>query len=147
MARESQIGSGVDDVLKALGDRLAAFLSRDGHAHSASPPTNQEFLKRCLRRGDVMLVEGTSIISTAIKYLTQSTWSHAALCIDEHLGDENHPEGGCMFVEADLQAGVRRVRTRSLLRVPLPHMQARRLVRKRGRSSHRLRDWTCRTRL
>jgi hypothetical protein len=109
VARASQIGSGVDDVLKAIGDRLAAFLSRDGHAHSASPPTNQEFLKRCLRRGDVMLVEGTSIISTAIKYLTQSTWSHAALCIDEHRGDENHPEGGCVFVEADLQAGVRRV--------------------------------------
>src|SRR5580692_7401611 len=97
MGGSHRIERGDADMLKALGDRLAAFLSRDGHAHSASPPTNQEFLKRCLRRGDVMLVEGTSIISTAIKYLTQSTWSHAALCIDEHLGDENHSDGGCMF--------------------------------------------------
>ena len=113
VAREREIGSGVDEMLKALGDRLAAFLSRDGHAHSASPPTNQEFLKRCLRRGDVMLVEGTSLISTAIKYLTQSTWSHAALCIGEQVGGKDHPEGGCMFVEADLQAGVRRVDLRA----------------------------------
>lgn len=100
-------------MLKALGDRLAAFLSRDGHAHSASAPTNQEFLKRCLRRGDVMLIEGTSIIAAAIKYLTQSTWSHAALCIGEQVRDEDHPEGGCVFVEADLQAGVRRVDLRT----------------------------------
>jgi len=60
-----------------------------------------------------MLIEGTSIIAAAIKYLTQSTWSHAALCIGEQVRDEDHPEGGCVFVEADLQAGVRRVDLRN----------------------------------
>ncbi len=39
-----------------------------------------------LRKGDVLLVEGTSRFSSAIKYLTQSTWSHAALYIGDHLG-------------------------------------------------------------
>ena len=34
-----------------------------------------------LRKGDVLLVEGSNRISTAVKYLTQSTWSHAALCV------------------------------------------------------------------
>jgi hypothetical protein len=60
-----------------------------------------------------MLIEGTSIIAAAIKYLTQSTWSHAALCIGEQVRDEDHLEGGCVFVEADLQAGVRRVDLRT----------------------------------
>ena len=48
---------------------------------------------------DVVLVEGASRVSTAIKYLTQSTWSHA--CI--YLGDG---EGEGELLEADLQHGV-----------------------------------------
>ena len=35
-------------------------------------------LESCLQPGDVLLVEGNQRISSAIKYLTQSTWSHAA---------------------------------------------------------------------
>lgn len=51
-----------------------------------------------------MLVEGTSRFASAIKYLTQSTWSHAALC----LGVEQ--DGGePMFVDADIHTGVRTV--------------------------------------
>jgi hypothetical protein len=34
-----------------------------------------------LRLADVLLVAGGSKFSTAIKYLTQSTWSHAALYV------------------------------------------------------------------
>ncbi len=34
-----------------------------------------------IRPGDVLLVEGDSRVSTIIKTLTQSPWSHAALCI------------------------------------------------------------------
>ena len=65
--------------------RLAAFLSQDRHGHSTSPPTDPSLLRRALRPGDVLLVEGTSIIATAIKYLTQSTWSHAALYVGDPL--------------------------------------------------------------
>ena len=39
-----------------------------------------------LQPGDVLLVEGNSRVSVAIKYLTQSTWSHAALYIGDALG-------------------------------------------------------------
>ncbi len=42
------------------------------------------------------------MISAAVKYLTQSTWSHAALCVSVS-------DGGAQFVEADLMEGVRRV--------------------------------------
>jgi len=52
----------------------------------------------------VLLVEGNTRVSAAIKYLTQSTWSHAALCVGDALGDR-HPGPG--FVEADIVDGVR----------------------------------------
>lgn len=91
-------------MLEALGRRLAVFLSREGRAHSASPPTHPDLLRRTLRPADVLLVEGTSLIASGIKYLTQSTWSHAAL----YVGDAA-PGDGCMFVEADLLDGVHAV--------------------------------------
>lgn len=56
-----------------------------------------------LQPADVLLVDGTSRLSTAIKYMTQSTWSHAALYVGDRLG------GRAMLVEADLVEGVRLV--------------------------------------
>ncbi len=47
--------------------------------------------------GDVILVEGSTRISTAIKYLTQSTWSHAALVVQCEQGE---------ILEADVKNGV-----------------------------------------
>jgi hypothetical protein len=44
-----------------------------------------ESLRRCLRPGDVVLVDGDQRISEVIKYLTQSTWSHSALYIGDEL--------------------------------------------------------------
>lgn len=48
------------------------------------------------------------MISTAIKYLTQSTWSHAALYVG---ADDEELRTGCThrFIEADLLEGVRAV--------------------------------------
>src|SRR5262249_42107292 len=50
--------------------------------------------------------EGTSRFSTAIRYVTQSTWSHAALCI----GDAPDASGDPLakrLIEADINEGVR----------------------------------------
>ncbi|EML5470868.1 lipo-like protein [Pseudomonas aeruginosa] len=63
----------------------------------------------CLRPGDVLLVEGESRYSTAIKYLTQSTWSHAALFVGSTGGPADAEGQPCCFVEADLREGVRLV--------------------------------------
>jgi hypothetical protein len=60
-------------------------------------------LAATLRPGDVLLVESQTRVSVAIKYLTQSTWSHAALYVGE-CGRSFSPHG---FVEADIVAGVR----------------------------------------
>lgn len=60
-----------------------------------------------MRPGDVLLVEGHSRVSVAIKYLTQSTWSHAALYVGDALAGRA-PRGHC-FIEADIVDGVRSV--------------------------------------
>lgn len=93
-------------LLSAVGMRLARYLARPGHGHGTAPPTSSEELLATLRPADVLLVEGHSRFATAIKYLTQSTWSHAALYVGEQLreatGGPTHA-----FVEADVVAGVR----------------------------------------
>ncbi len=55
----------------------------------------------------MILVEGDRRISVAIKYLTQSTWSHAALYVGDALGETHGP--GPHYIEADLTEGVRAV--------------------------------------
>lgn len=86
-----------------VGRFLARHLARPREGHSSLPATAPEDLQAVLRPGDVLLVEGTSRLSSAIKYLTQSTWSHAALYAGDRLGGE------AMLVEADLVEGVRLV--------------------------------------
>jgi len=88
-----------------LGRVLARFLSRRRHAHGVSLPTDPAHLAACLKPGDVLLVEGASRFSVGIQYLTQSTWSHAALYVGEALGD---PLRRCV-VEADVVEGIRAV--------------------------------------
>lgn len=91
-----------------IGRWLARFLAKPVHVHQVAPSVGPAQLLACLRPGDVLLVEGNSRVSAAIKYLTQSTWSHAALFVGDHLarvgGNPNH-----LFVEADTVDGVRSV--------------------------------------
>lgn len=92
-----------------LGGWLARWLSRQVHVCSSSPTTDMKLLAEALQPGDVLLVEGSSRISTAIKYLTQSTWSHAALYVGDVLGRRDKEGAPLCFVEADIVEGVRAV--------------------------------------
>lgn len=87
------------------GRWLARYLSRRSHAHQVAAPTPSAALLAALQPADVLLVEGRSRFSTAIKYLTQSTWSHAAL----YVGDDPRLAPGHCFVEADINDGVRSI--------------------------------------
>lgn len=98
----------VHTVLSGLGGRLARYLAREVHVHSAAPATRPERLLATLRPGDVLLVEGNSRVSNAIKYLTQSTWSHSALYVGNALAEAGMNPEHC-FVEADTVEGVRSV--------------------------------------
>lgn len=95
-------------MLGWLGKHLARYLARGIHGHGTAPPTRPDLLRATLRPGDVLLVEGNSRISTAIKYLTQSTWSHAALFVGEHLAEAGGNPEHC-FVDVDTVDGVRSV--------------------------------------
>lgn len=91
------------------GRLLARFLSKPVARTRPVATTRPGELRRTLRKGDVLLVEGNTRISSAIKYLTQSTWSHAALYVGDALGpaaDGMHPK---VLIEADLNDGVRSV--------------------------------------
>lgn len=88
--------------------RLGRFLSRylEFERPSAQPYVSQDFEALChtLRVGDVLLVEGRAKVSTGIKYLTQSTWSHAAVCVvDERDGQP------CALVEVTLAEGCHQI--------------------------------------
>lgn len=66
-------------MVKALGRAMGRWLEAESPGFEPLVPVAFDQLARSLRIGDVLLVEGRARISTAIKYLTQSTWSHAAL--------------------------------------------------------------------
>jgi hypothetical protein len=92
-----------------IGARLGAYLSKTVPGASTAAATDTAKLLACLQPGDVVLVEGHSRISGAIKYLTQSTWSHAALYTGQPVGGVDARGLERSFVEADLQEGVRAV--------------------------------------
>lgn len=93
-------------VLAFVGRAIALYLTQPSRAPYANLPTNPEAFRAVVRAGDVVLVDGRQRFSTAIKYLTQSTWSHAALCVGSEPGV---PEGAPQFVEADAIEGVRMI--------------------------------------
>ena len=94
-------------LLNWLSRRLAAYLSREISRHSIRTSTWSAMVNT-LQPGDVLLVEGNTRISVAIKYLTQSTWSHAVLYLgpDAGLGVSVNGETH-VLIEADLEHGIR----------------------------------------
>ena len=95
--------------LQYLGRRRAAFLARPRERNSHIPTSPTGLLAATLRKGDVVLVEGSSRFASAIKYLTQSTWSHAALCIGDTLGPPAEGEEPRVLVDVDVVEGVRTI--------------------------------------
>src|SRR5690349_4066773 len=80
-------------------------------------PNSLDKLAQALRPGDVLLVEGNSRISQIIMYMTQSSWSHAAMYLGDALLRWGGPEadralarygpGACqLLIESDLKTGV-----------------------------------------
>jgi len=95
----------MNEPLRWLGRCLARYFSKEVRA-PACLPNDVSHLRRVMLPCDVLLVEGNTRFSTAIKYLTQSTWSHSAF----YLGPEHGVrENGRLLdlVEADVIDGVR----------------------------------------
>jgi len=92
-------------VKQATGSKLAGFLSKRLPGYKRFESTSIDQTASVLRTGDILLVDGNTRISTAIKYLTQSSWSHACL----YVGRGGESSSASTLLEADLQAGVRLV--------------------------------------
>ena len=82
----------IDNVLDWVGRRIARRLRDQKQDSWPYAPADPVALERALRPGDVILVSGSEKVSTAIKYLTQSTWSHAALFVGDVVG-KTEPDG------------------------------------------------------
>jgi hypothetical protein len=92
-------------IRRRLGRALATYLSRPAGRGSRSATCSHADLSASLRKGDVLLVDGDSRFSVAVRYLSQSTWSHSALCVAAAGTDA---QDACL-VEADVVEGVRAV--------------------------------------
>ncbi|MGI9569258.1 MAG: YiiX/YebB-like N1pC/P60 family cysteine hydrolase [Desulfobulbia bacterium] len=77
----------VDGILDKIGQWIAARLESESSGYEPFTPSDPETLLQVLQPGDILLVEGNQKISTAIKYLTQSTWSHSAIFVGKALAE------------------------------------------------------------
>jgi len=88
------------------GKLLVKFLTRTNKDYVRFNVHDKSTLAEIIEPGDVLLVEGNQYVSGAIKYLTQSTWSHAAICVGNIINPDENPEDPAVLIEADIKNGV-----------------------------------------
>jgi hypothetical protein len=89
-----------------LGQRLVQYLNEPILGYHSFSTTTAADLRNCIQPGDVLLVDGNLRISLAIKYLTQSTWSHAAIYVGPEAGLTDEYGNPAELIEADAGNGV-----------------------------------------
>ncbi len=85
-------------IRRAAVDLVLRLLTKPLHTYVLHVPNDLANLKKYVKKGDVILVEGNERISECIKYLTQSSWSHSVL----YVGDEpmrREPARRAEFIE------------------------------------------------
>jgi hypothetical protein len=93
-------------VLETIGKLIASYLQKEEPGYEPFTPSDPDHLRTIMEPGDVLLVEGNSRIAGIIKYLTQSTWSHAALYVGP-IDGVTEPDGEPhVLVEANIGEGV-----------------------------------------
>lgn len=104
-------------IKRGLANFLVNVLTKEHAGYTQRFPNDLRRLSKALRPGDVVLVEGSQRVSEVIKYLTQSSWSHAALYVGdtlakrkdaaaEELRRQYGDDADCMLVEANAESGV-----------------------------------------
>ena len=93
-------------VLDRVGRLIAGYLQKPAAGYEPFTPTGPAALRACIKPGDILLIEGRNHISGIIKYLTQSTWSHAALYVGPIAGRAGVDGEPCDLVESNLDEGI-----------------------------------------
>ena len=96
-------------LFETAGQKLAHYLSRPRASMESVSTSRPGMLAKTLKPGDVLLIDGSSTFAVAVKYLTQSSWSHAALYIGDALGDPEEGEEAKVLLDVDINEGVRAV--------------------------------------
>lgn len=91
---------------KYLSDKIIAYISQPTGRYAPFYAPDPDLVRKALKPGDILLVEGNSRLSATIKYLTQSTWSHAALYVGERPGDAASNGEPNVLLEAEADTGV-----------------------------------------
>jgi hypothetical protein len=94
-----------DTLLDRIGKFLANRLQEESSGYEPYTPSDPDTLRRVLQPGDILLIEGNQRISATIKYLTQSTWSHAALYIGDALPKPEDGRERPRLIEVNLGEG------------------------------------------
>ncbi len=96
----------IHGMMSSIGRAVGRYLSQPVSHYRPLTTSAPSILAQILRPGDILLVDGNTRVSTAIKYLTQSTWSHAALYIGNALGRAASGEELPVLIEVDMVEGV-----------------------------------------
>jgi hypothetical protein len=104
-------------LLNKLVEFAAKLLTKPIARYSLAIPNDLAQLRKYIRKGDVLLVEGNERISEVIKYLSQSSWSHSAIYVGDaplkrspklrhELVEKYGDEANYLLVEALVESGV-----------------------------------------
>src|ERR1700685_2364932 len=89
-----------------ISEQILRYLSQSTGRYAPFYAPDPEVVRKALQPGDILLVEGNTRLSAVIKYLTQSTWSHAALYVGERPGDVSPDGEPNVLLEAEADIGV-----------------------------------------
>jgi hypothetical protein len=101
-----------DRLAEYISARIIRYLAKPMARYAPFFAPDPEVTRRSLQPGDVLLIEGNTRLSAIIKFLTQSTWSHAALYVGERPGDRGPMHGDApdaepnVLLEAEADIGV-----------------------------------------
>ncbi|HHJ20307.1 MAG TPA: lipo-like protein [Gammaproteobacteria bacterium] len=93
-------------VASLPGHLLAKFITQEISGYQTFSVHDADTLADVIKPCDVLLVEGNQWVSGAIKYLTQSTWSHSAMYVGNIIDPETSPTHPKVLIEADIRLGV-----------------------------------------
>jgi hypothetical protein len=96
----------VNRILGHIGQLIAGYLQKPAAGYAPFTPSDSTALRASIKPGDILLIEGQSHIAGIIKYLTQSTWSHAALYVGPIAGKNAQHGEACDLVESNLDSGI-----------------------------------------
>ncbi|HET7848958.1 MAG TPA: YiiX/YebB-like N1pC/P60 family cysteine hydrolase [Pseudolabrys sp.] len=102
----------LDRIKEYISGAILRYLSKPTVRYAPFFAPDPEVFRRALEPGDILLIEGNTRLSAIIKFLTQSTWSHAALYVGERADDRgsNHTDDPNaepnVLLEADAEIGV-----------------------------------------